>query len=156
MINFKNEEGTFNFRVAGLLFNKDKILIHRAINDDFYALPGGRLEMFESTETTIVREMKEELGVDVKVDRLLWICEDFYTFNNNKCHEICYYYLIECEDTALIDKGDLFYVTEGNFKFEFRWVDIKDIKNEELYPKFLKDNLEKLPSSIERIVETED
>ncbi|WP_160672240.1 NUDIX hydrolase [Clostridium sp. C8-1-8] len=156
MINFKNEEGTFNFRVAGLLFNKDKILIHRGINDDFYALPGGRLEMFESTEDTIVREMKEELGIEVSVNRLLWICEDFYTFNDNKCHEICYYYLIECEDSLLMDKGDLFYVTEGKNKFEFRWVDVKIINNEELYPKFLKDKLEKLPSSIERIVEKED
>lgn len=82
------ENGVFSFRVAGILFRKNKVLVHRLINDDFYAFPGGRVEMFESTEHTIIREMNEELGVDVTVDRLLWICEHFFTLNSNKYHEI--------------------------------------------------------------------
>lgn len=156
MINFKIDNGVFNFRVAGILFSKNKVLVHRLINDNFYAFPGGRVEIFESTENTIIREMNEELGVTVKINRLLWICEHFFTHNNSKYHEICYYYLIECNDHNLLDKEDVFYITEGKNKFEFRWIDVTDIKNEIVYPIFIKDNIENLPITIERIVDTDE
>lgn len=155
MINFKIDNGVFNFRVAGILFYKNKVLVHRLINDNFYAFPGGRVEMFESTENTIIREMNEELGVTVKINRLLWICEHFFTHNDSKYHELCYYYLIECNDNNLLDKGDKFYITEGKNEFEFRWIDVTDIKNEIVYPAVIKDNIENLPITIERIVDTD-
>lgn len=153
MINFKTNDGIFNFRVAGIMFHEDKVLIHRLEKDDFYSFPGGRLEMFEDTEKTIVREMKEELNIEIGVIRLLWINEHFFTFKENKYHEICFYYLINCEDKKLIDRGDIFYVTEGNCKFEFKWVPIKYIDNEVLYPTSIKKRLVDLPLTIERIVE---
>ena len=153
MINFKIDNGVFNFRVAGLLFYENKVLVHRLINDNFYAFPGGRVEMFEDTENTIIREMNEELGVDVRVNRLLWIFEHFFNHNNNKYHEICFYYLIECNDNCLLNKGDSFYITEGNNEFEFRWIDLKDIQNEVVYPTFIKNKIENLPITIEKIVD---
>jgi ADP-ribose pyrophosphatase YjhB (NUDIX family) len=153
MINFKTKDGIFNFRVAGILFNKDKILIHRSMNDDFYAFPGGRVEIFENTETTIVREMQEELGVRVKISRLLWICEQFFTHNHNKYHEICFYYLIECNDNSLLERGDLFCVTEDKNEFEFKWISVAAVKDEPLYPTFIKDRLRNLPITVESAVD---
>jgi len=32
MINIKIEDGIFNFRVAGILINNNKVLVHRLIN----------------------------------------------------------------------------------------------------------------------------
>lgn len=155
MINFKIDNGTFNFRTAGLLFYKNKVLIHRLVKDDFYAFPGGRVEMFENTENTIIREMNEELGIKVSVNRLLWVCEHFYTHNNSKYHEICFYYLLQCSDDSLTNKGDSFYVTEGKNEFEFKWVGVNAVKDEILYPAFIKDRIQNLPSSVERIVDIE-
>ena len=148
MINFKSENGIFNFRVAGILFNNDKVLVHRGIKDDVYAFPGGRLEMFETTENTIVREMKEELGIDVNVNRLLWICESFFNINNKKYHEVCYYYLIECKDEEFLKKGDIFYINENGNELEFKWVTIEEAKNEVIYPIVIKDRLHNLPKDI--------
>lgn len=153
VINFNVDNGTFTFRVAGILFHKNKVLIHRLISDNFYAFPGGRVEMFESTENTIIREMNEELGINVRVNRLLWICEHFFTHNDSKYHEICFYYLIECNDNNFLNKGDLFYITEGKNDFEFKWIDIKDIQNEITYPTFIKDKIQNLPITIERIID---
>lgn len=155
MINFKVDNGVFNFRVAGILFNGDKVLVHKGIGDDFYAFPGGRLEMFETTENTIVREMKEELDIDVEVERLLWVCENFFNLNDKKYHEICYYYLIKCNDEKLLEKDDVFYIKEGKNEFEFKWVTKDEVKNEIIYPTFIKDRLNNLPENIERIVEWE-
>ncbi|MDF2547489.1 MAG: hypothetical protein K0R93_2387 [Anaerosolibacter sp.] len=153
MINFKTKEGIFNFRVAGILLYEDQVLIHRSMKDDFYAFPGGRVEMFEQTEDTIVREMEEELGVTVRVDRLLWICEHFFTHENHQYHEICFYYLIECKDASLLGRGNLFYVTEGKTEFEFRWVPLEKVQDESLYPTFIKRRLEDLPATVEHAVD---
>lgn len=38
---------------------------------DEWELPGGQLEAREEPAACVVREVKEELGIDVKVDRLL-------------------------------------------------------------------------------------
>jgi len=63
-------------RVAGIiLFNDMFMLMHRIkeINGevyDYYAIPGGGLEEEETLEQGVIREVKEELGVDVKVGRL--------------------------------------------------------------------------------------
>lgn len=153
MINFNIKDGIFNFRVAGILLNNDKVLIHRLMKDDFYAFPGGRVEMFENTEDTIVREIQEELGAKVRVNRLLWVCEQFFTHQDSKYHEICFYYLIECEDQELLERGNLFYVTEDKNEFEFRWVSVTEVKNEPLYPTFIKDRIRELPITVERVVD---
>lgn len=153
MINFKTKEGIFNFRVAGILLYQNQVLIHRSMKDDFYAFPGGRVEMFERTEDTIVREMEEELGVTVRVDRLVWICEHFFTHNSSKYHEICYYYMITCEDPDLVERGNLFYVTEEKTEFEFRWVSLEAVQAESLYPTFIKRRLGDLPVTVEHAVD---
>jgi ADP-ribose pyrophosphatase len=149
------EDGIFNFRVAGILFDRNRVLVHRLIDDDFYAFPGGRVEMFESTEDTVIREMNEELGIDVKVNRLLWISEHFFDHKENKYHEICFYYLIECSDTSHLNRGDIFYITEGKNEFEFRWIDVKAMHKERVYPTFIRNKIENLPITIERIIDIE-
>lgn len=40
-----------------------------------WSLPGGRLEQGESIDICIKREIKEETGLDVEVEKLLYICE---------------------------------------------------------------------------------
>ena len=46
------------------------LLVHRADND-LWALPGGGNDVGESIEDTVVREVKEETGMDVQVTGLL-------------------------------------------------------------------------------------
>ncbi len=50
--------------------------------DDYWAMPGGRAEIGETSARTIVREMQEELGCEVEVERLLWTVENFYADGN--------------------------------------------------------------------------
>jgi ADP-ribose pyrophosphatase YjhB (NUDIX family) len=156
MISYKNEESRFIFRVAGLIFHDEKLLVHRMKKDDFYALPGGRVEMMENTEITIVREMKEELNIDVKVSRLLWIGEQFFEDNGEKFHELCFYYGLECNDKNLNTKDSVFETIEDSREFEFKWVPISKLKDEEFYPLFIKDRICELPTSIEKFVEIDD
>ncbi|MBI2626836.1 MAG: NUDIX domain-containing protein [Parcubacteria group bacterium] len=54
-------------RVVGIIIKDSKVLLmHRKRHgDDFYVFPGGRLEDDETVEQALVREMKEEVSLDI-------------------------------------------------------------------------------------------
>lgn len=157
MISFKIDNGYFNFRVAGLLFDKNnRILIHKLKKDDFYALPGGRVEINEDTETTLIREMMEEIGAKVEITNLLWIAEQFFEYQSEAIHELCYYYRISCEDSILYERGSNFEIVEEGRTYEFKWVERDKLCNEFFYPVFIKERIMDLPKTIEKVVEKSD
>jgi ADP-ribose pyrophosphatase YjhB (NUDIX family) len=62
---------------AAAIFDTDgRILLHRRSDNGNWALPGGIMEIGERADETIVREVKEETGYDVKVMRLVGIYSD--------------------------------------------------------------------------------
>ncbi len=73
---------------AGVVFDNDKILIiQRANNDSFpglWEIPSGKREPFESTKTAVIREVKEETGLDVNVKNPI----DVFEFKTEKETEI--------------------------------------------------------------------
>ncbi len=57
---------------AIIIYPSNKILLVKRSTPPFigyWALPGGRVEIGESVEQTVVREVKEETGVDVRIVR---------------------------------------------------------------------------------------
>lgn len=112
--------------------------------------------MMENTEMTIVCEMQEELKIDVTVDRLLWIGEQFFELFNEKYHELCFYYRLNCNDKNLNTKDRIFEVIEGKRIFEFKWVPADKLKDEIFYPIFIRNRICELPTTIEKFVEVGD
>ena len=47
-----------NVRAAGIMIHNGKILVHKNINSDHYALIGGRVKIGENSADTIKREIK--------------------------------------------------------------------------------------------------
>ncbi|MCL2576777.1 MAG: NUDIX hydrolase [Defluviitaleaceae bacterium] len=156
MIFFKVNNGKFNFRVAGLIFHDNRILIHRLKRDDFFALPGGRVEFMENTEQTLIREMKEELNINVNIDKLLWVGEQFFEIYGEQYHEICYYYLLSADISEFKSNADKFEIVEDERVYEFKWVKTNELKNEVFYPIFIKERIYNLPETIEKFVEVND
>lgn len=60
-----NEIDDCLYRVAAriLVVNKNKVLLVKEADDDWWALPGGGIDHGESIERTVTREIEEELGV---------------------------------------------------------------------------------------------
>jgi len=58
--------------VRGVLVCDKKLLLHYRIKKgrEYYVFPGGHIWIHESPEETLVREFKEETGLDVKVGNL--------------------------------------------------------------------------------------
>lgn len=138
--------GIFNFRSGVILIDENRVLLHKKEHDTFWALPGGRVSMFESSSETAVRELKEEIGVDVVVERLLWHTENFFPFGEKKFHEVADYYLVRLQDSHSIYRGEgEFKGVEGDEVLIYKWVNILDLPETELYPKFLRKDLRELP-----------
>jgi ADP-ribose pyrophosphatase YjhB (NUDIX family) len=93
MIRFDQGNRRFNYRIVGVAIHNESVLLHRADNEPFWTLPGGRAEHGETAEETIKREMLEELATDVQVVRLLWFVENFFDYGLSY-HEIALYFLI--------------------------------------------------------------
>ena len=49
---------------------------------DFYFLPGGGVWFQKKIEDYLVREVKEEAGLDIKAERLLWVRDFIEGFPN--------------------------------------------------------------------------
>ena len=80
MISFIVDGVRFNFRAAAVIVDDGYVLLHRAAHEDFWSLPGGRVEAGEASAATVARELTEELGpaCDARVGRLLWVVENFF------------------------------------------------------------------------------
>jgi 8-oxo-dGTP pyrophosphatase MutT (NUDIX family) len=126
---FDADSGLFGLRSAGVLIKDNRVLLQQAGNDPGYAIPGGHVSFGELGEEALIREFKEEIGIDIKVVRMLWIGEIFFPWADKDCHQICLYYLVEpCSDEdepVIWDTVDKVESYEAHIKFS--WVDIGDL-----------------------------
>ncbi|MBA2872213.1 8-oxo-dGTP diphosphatase [Anoxybacillus calidus] len=63
--------------VKGLILHEGKVLIVQRAKDDeigggTWELVGGKIEFGEDLETALLREIKEEVGLDVTVEKILY------------------------------------------------------------------------------------
>lgn len=109
--------------VAAIITNKeDKILIAqrnlKKSQGGLWEFPGGKIEKNETKEETIIREIKEELTIDIKVDK--YIGEKNFSYPDKdirlialKCQKISgNIQLTEHEDIKWVEKSEL-----DNYKF---------------------------------------
>ena len=68
----ENQAVQFNYRVVGIVIHNGRVLAHRGEDEGFWTLPGGHAELLEPAALTLKRELREELGIEVEVDRLVW------------------------------------------------------------------------------------
>jgi len=59
IVSFGSDGRTFNFRAAAVIVQGGRVLVHRADYEDFWSLPGGRVEMLEESRGALRREMLE-------------------------------------------------------------------------------------------------
>jgi len=82
--------------VDGILLEKGKVLlVKRSIPPffGFWVLPGGHVDYGETVENAIKREMKEELGVPVKIKELFGVYSD--PTRDPRYHTVSVVYLLE-------------------------------------------------------------
>lgn len=145
----------FQMRIAGLAFRDDHVLVHRATHEQFWTFPGGGAEIGETSEETLVREMREELGVEARVRQLLWIVENFFHYEDRDWHELGFYYRMEIPESFPFHPTDIVHRNkDGKNSLEFKWVAATSaaLKSLDIPPYFIADEIEQLPKSPRHIV----
>lgn len=127
----------FNFRVGLLVKMKKQVLVECNQDYDFVVLPGGRVKTLESSEDALIREINEEMKIDLTNYNLEFIGadENFFELDNIKYHELYFIYKIEIdENNEDFKDGMINYDAKVNY---YKWVDILDLKEVNLLPKSL-------------------
>lgn len=148
-ISFQSGNEKFNYRVCAMMISDGKILAMRDERSPYNYLPGGRVEIGETAEAAVVREVREELGVTAKISRPLWLNQAFFTedVDHLKYHELCVYFLMDFTETDLLSRGAKFTAKEGSRTHTFEWLEFDRLQDEYFYPLFLKKDIFRLPET---------
>jgi len=136
---FKQNQNVFNYRVVAVWIEQDHILLHKQVEDSYWSLPGGRVVMGEASQESLKREMREELGIEIHVEQLMMVNENFFPYKEWDFHEIGFYYKVKAGDRAIFQK-DAFHGLEGDLLL-YKWIPIEELSEVQLYPQEVKDML---------------
>ena len=134
------DNGILNIRVGAIIM-KDGRLLMVGNNRDYLYSVGGRVKFGETAEEAVVREVLEETGVKMGIDRLGFVHENYFygdaPSNLDKLiYEISFFFYMKVPDTfAPISESFM----EDNSSEHLVWVSLdEDIK---MYPGFCKTEL---------------
>lgn len=132
------EDYKLNVRAAAIIIHNNKILVHKNINEDYYALLGGRVQIGEDSETTIKREILEELGKEIEVTGYITTLENLFNLREKKFHEILFVYKAEFKNEE--DKKIEYTIKniEGEDYLRYEWLDLNKINEYPIKPEKIK------------------
>ncbi|WP_405054550.1 NUDIX hydrolase [Streptococcus handemini] len=145
----KKDEQIFGVRATALIMREQKLFLSYRENTQKYYTIGGAIKVGESTEDAVIREVKEELGIDVVVKQLAFIVENKFTVIDKKetihYHNIEFHYIVEPVEEVpgnMVEEGD----TSPCY-----WIDVDNLVNIDVVPAFLKTHLPNWSGTIEQI-----
>ena len=128
-------------RPSVVLVKGTKILLLKSkySSGEFYLLPGGGNEGFETIEETAIRETKEETGYDIRIEKLLYLSEWIEKERNKNVLYIIFLGKINGgKETHLNDPC----LEKGNIQ-AVEWIDVKDLNKIKFYPEEIISKLKK-------------
>ena len=136
MLRFTEGDSRLNIRSVSLVIQDGCLLVHRDASEDFWSLPGGRVEFFESSQETVVREMQEELGWSATAGGLQFYVENFFQYNHRRYHEISTYYPLTFDPQPEVKPGQPFNGIETDCDLVFMWIQLKICRRYTCYRPF--------------------
>jgi len=92
-------------KALALVRQGDRILVERGRDEVkqemFFRLLGGTVEFGETGAETLRRELREELGAEADVGRLVATIENLFTYEGEAGHELCLVYECTLRDERL-------------------------------------------------------
>ena len=116
---------------AVIIHNGEVILLYRhKEKEEYYALPGGHIELNETKEECLIREVKEELNINIRIISFLGIVK--------KKGHIDYIYNCEYLSGKLLLGGEEKEQNNPSNYYEIHRIRLQDIDKLPLYPDNLK------------------
>jgi ADP-ribose pyrophosphatase YjhB (NUDIX family) len=153
MLRLAQDDMLFHVRIAAVCLHDGHVLLQGSGDGGFWILPGGHCELLEPTGETVRRELREEFGVEVEVGRLLWIVENFFTYERVRTHQISFVYQVQLPaGSNLLDTSSEFAGTDDGVPFVARWFPVASLSDIWLLPSFLTEALQSLPDTPQHLV----
>jgi len=139
---FPVSELSFRPSVYGVAIKDGKVLL--SPQWDGYDIPGGGVDLGELITDTLVREVKEETGLEVKPLRVLLVQDDFFfhPYKKKPLQTPLIYFLCEVVGGEISDKG--FDEHEKKYAKKAEWMPLDKVPSLKFYnpinsPKLIKD-----------------
>lgn len=137
-INVKINEVTFVCRSCALIMNDDKILFQKKKHDKYWALPGGKIEVLETTKEAIARELKEELNItNITIGNIISITENFFEWNGDKVHQYIFTHKVTLNDSKYNNIEGVFESAEKEKDIIYTWIKKDDLVNTPIKPDYV-------------------
>ncbi|GAB1448765.1 NUDIX hydrolase [Bacteroidota bacterium] len=134
----KNKPSRFTVRSYGILLNAEKevLLVHETMPEmEFTKFPGGGVEFGEGPEDCVVREFKEETGLDVKVDSHFYTTGHFQQSAFRSSDQlIAIYYLLKLINPKqeLTEMERTLFISGKTEVLKFHWKSISQLTESDL------------------------
>ena len=148
------DDGILNIRAGAIIMKDGKLLMVGNDRDYLYSV-GGRLKFGETAEDAVVREVFEETGVRMEIDRLGFVHENYFygdaPSNLNKLiYEISFFFYMKVpSDFAPISES----FTEDNSKEHLVWVSLDE--DRKMYPEFFRTELKNPTDTVKHFTKDE-
>ena len=137
--------GVVNIRVGAIIMKDGKFLMVGNPRSDYLYSVGGRVKFGETAEEAVVREVREETGRTLEIDRLGFVAEDFFYGDSpaklgRLIYELGFYFYMKTPPDFEPVSGS--FTEDGSEEF-LVWVSPEE--GRKLYPVFFNDEL-RIPS----------
>ena len=133
----------FGVRATALIVQNNQLLVTKE-GDYFYTI-GGAIQVNESTEEAVVREVREELGVKAQAGQLAFVVENCFEQDGVSYHNIEFHYLVDLLEDAPLT------MQEDEKRQPCEWIDIDKLEDINLVPAFLKTALPEWDGQLKHI-----
>lgn len=153
-IEFYDGNKRFNCRVNGICIKDNKIFLTKLKTDKYWTFIGGKVEFDETTDNAILREYKEEIGVNLQIDKLLALIENFFELQGESWHQYIFFYQLRDDNNALeFFNGERDVSDEKNAIY--RWFDLEEIPHVQIKPKCSSEILRNISSQLQHYINRE-
>src|SRR5574344_1540659 len=125
-LKIKSESGKFKCRVGAIPLYKNKILLVQMNNNGYFCCAGGHIHLGEDSKSAIIREAKEETGIDMEIKNFFALIENFFKDEYDMVfHEIGFYYIVTPKEISLDKQNDFKLIENDEGKLidlDFRWI----------------------------------
>lgn len=125
------EELTFRPAIYGVIVQDSKVLLSKQW--DGYDFPGGGIELGEGLKQALIREVKEETGLEVRMGEILHADHSFFKnpFGESFFHSIHLWY--RCQVTGGELSIDNLAEVEKQYVGQPEWIEVKKLDQIKLY-----------------------